>query len=196
MAKRGETKNVILDAATAVFFEYGFEASSVKMIIEKAGVVTGSFYHFFPSKELLLEAVVERYLQEYSLRISKIFEDETLGLYEIMDKFIGELTTVSTMYYDVLQGDKLHWTLQYALHDKTIERLIPSVVRMLSRFEGSGEIGKVIDLDDVTLAVLLVRGGELIIHTEKKKDMSPEAIMTIKQKMFDYLHKFILIGTK
>ena len=158
MAKRGETKNVILDAATAVFFEYGFEASSVKMIIEKAGVVTGSFYHFFPSKELLFEAVVERYLQEYSLRISKIFEDETLGLYEIMDKFIGELTTVSTMYYDVLQGDKLHWTLQYALHDKTIERLIPSVVRMLSRFEGSGEIGKVIDLDDVTLAVLLVRG--------------------------------------
>ena len=126
MAKRGETKNVILDAATAVFFEYGFEASSVKMIIEKAGVVTGSFYHFFPSKELLFEAVVERYLQEYSLRISKIFEDETLGLYEIMDKFIGEL----------------------------------------------------------------------IIHTEKKKDMSPEAIMTIKQKMFDYLHKFILIGTK
>lgn len=196
MAKRGETQNIILDAATAVFFEYGFEASSVKMIIERAGVVTGSFYHFFPSKELLFEAVVERYLQGYSLRISEIFEDETLGFYEVMDKFIGELTTASTMYYDVLQGDKLHWTLQYALHDKTIERLIPSVARMIGRFEGSGEISKIIELDDVTLAILMIRGFEVIIHTEKKQDKSSGDIMLMKQKMFDYLHKFILIGTK
>ena len=61
------------------------------------------------------------------------------------------------------------------------------MVRMLSRFEGSGEIGKVIDLDDVTLAVLLVRGVELIIHTEKKKDMSPEAKAEAEANMADDL---------
>ena len=53
MAKRGETRQKIIYAAGKVFFEHGYEEASVKMIIEEAGVVTGSFYHFFPSKEIL-----------------------------------------------------------------------------------------------------------------------------------------------
>ena len=69
MAKRGETREIIINAATKVFFKYGFERTSVKMILEEAGVVTGSFYHFFPSKEDLFEAVIEKYLQGYSQRI-------------------------------------------------------------------------------------------------------------------------------
>lgn len=193
MAKRGETKEKILDAATTVFFEYGFEASSVKMIIEKAGVVTGSFYHFFPSKELLFEAVVERYLQGYSIRICGIFEDETLSIYEVVEKFICELTGAYTMYYGVLQGDKLHWTLQYALHDKTIERFIPSVASMLQRFERRGEISKRIDLDDITLAILLIRGFELIIHSAENKDISSDSRIVLKKKMFDFLNKFVMV---
>ncbi len=38
-----------------------------------------------------------------------------------------------------------------------------------------------------------------MVSTEEEvryNDLSPEAIMTIKQKMFDYLQEFILIGTK
>lgn len=54
MAKKGETREVILDAAEKVFFQNGFEKTSVKMILEEAKIVTGSFYHFFPSKEALL----------------------------------------------------------------------------------------------------------------------------------------------
>ena len=64
MAKRGETREKILAAGTRVFFEHGFEAASVKMILEESGVVTGSFYHFFPSKEKLFEEVVKLFLEE------------------------------------------------------------------------------------------------------------------------------------
>ena len=55
MAKRGETREKIIAAATKVFFEHGYEDASVKMIIDEAGIVTGSFYHFFPSKEANFE---------------------------------------------------------------------------------------------------------------------------------------------
>ena len=70
MAKKGETREKILNAATKVFFENGFEATSVKMILDEANVVTGSFYHFFPSKENLFENVVEKFLQNYTERMS------------------------------------------------------------------------------------------------------------------------------
>ena len=69
MAKKGETREVILDAAEKVFFQNGFEKTSVKMILEEAQIVTGSFYHFFPSKEALFEAVTERFLNAYAERI-------------------------------------------------------------------------------------------------------------------------------
>ena len=51
---------------TLVFFENGYEAASVKMILAEADAVTGSFYHFFSSKEELFEAVIERFLSEYA----------------------------------------------------------------------------------------------------------------------------------
>ena len=40
MAKRGETRETILQAATKAFFENGFEKTSVKMILEEAHIVT------------------------------------------------------------------------------------------------------------------------------------------------------------
>ena len=126
MAKRGETKEKIIDAATKVFFQNGFEKTSVKMILEEAGVVTGSFYHFFTSKEELFEAVVEKYLRGYSERIGNILFDESLGIEQIINKILEELQSTSKEYYLKLQGDKLHWTVQSALHEITIEALITS----------------------------------------------------------------------
>ena len=90
MAKRGETREIIINAATKVFFKYGFERTSVKMILEEAGVVTGSFYHFFPSKEDLFEAVIEKYLRGYSQRIGDILCDESRSMEQIVDKFLEE----------------------------------------------------------------------------------------------------------
>ena len=62
VSRRGETKERILDISTNVFFENGYEATSVKMILEEAKIVTGSFYHFFPSKEALFEAVIRGFV--------------------------------------------------------------------------------------------------------------------------------------
>ena len=69
------------------------------MILEEAGVVTGSFYHFFPSKEDLFEAVIEKYLQGYSQRIGDILSDESLSMEQIVDKVLEELDRTSKEYY-------------------------------------------------------------------------------------------------
>lgn len=196
MAKRGETKEKILNAATEVFFEKGFEAGSVKMIIEKAGVVTGSFYHFFPSKELLFEAVVKKYLDTYSSKICQILSDETLSVYELSERYIAELNSANKMYYEVLQGNKMHWSLQYALHDKTIEKIIVPMACAIGRFEKNGLIKKIVDLDDITLATILIRGFEIIIHSEKNNESVPASIDRMKKKIYDYLAKFLVINNK
>src|SRR5437764_10440746 len=52
-----EKRRVILDAAVRVFARKGFHASRVGDIAEEAGVAHGLLYHYFASKDELLEIV-------------------------------------------------------------------------------------------------------------------------------------------
>ena len=50
----------ILDAALSVFVEQGFTAARVEDIAKRAGLSKGAVYLYFPSKEAMLEALVEQ----------------------------------------------------------------------------------------------------------------------------------------
>ena len=50
-----------VDTALEVFAAQGFDGTSVKDLAEAAGATQGLLYHYFPSKEALLEATLERH---------------------------------------------------------------------------------------------------------------------------------------
>jgi TetR/AcrR family transcriptional regulator, transcriptional repressor for nem operon len=52
----------LLDAARYLFWEKGYAATGVAELLQRAQVNSGSFYYVFPSKEALLAAVLEDYL--------------------------------------------------------------------------------------------------------------------------------------
>lgn len=56
-----DTRERLLDAAQQLVLERGFAATTVDAIIQGAGASKGSFFHHFPSKTSLGEALVERY---------------------------------------------------------------------------------------------------------------------------------------
>ncbi len=194
MAKRGETRENIIDAATKVFFKYGFERTSVKMILEEAGVVTGSFYHFFPSKEELFEAVIGKYLQGYSKRIGDILGDETLGMEGIINKILEELDHTSKEYYLKLQGDKLHWTVQASLHVITIETLVEPLAKALGRLRNRGEIESYLKADDTTLARILIKGMEAVIHDGNDNGIESFESEGLRGRFMEFCERIILIS--
>ncbi len=192
MAKRGETREIILDAATKVFFQYGFEKTSVKMILAEAGVVTGSFYHFFPSKEDLFEAVIEKYLRGYSQRVSDILNDESLNLEQIVDKILEELSHTSEEYYQKLQGDKLHWTVQASLHDITIETMVEPLSCAIRRLKERGKIKNGLNVGDGTLARILIKGIEAILHGENAPGMERYDPADLKESLMEFCNRIVL----
>ena len=193
MAKRGETRENIIDAATKVFFKYGFERTSVKMILEESGVVTGSFYHFFPSKEALFEAVIEKYLQAYSQRIGDILSDETLSMDRIIDKILEELNHTSKEYYLKLQGDKLHWTVQASLHVITIETLVEPLAKALERLRKSREIESCLNVDDTSLARILIKGMEAVIHSGNDNGIECFDSEDLRERLMEFCERIIMI---
>jgi TetR/AcrR family transcriptional repressor of nem operon len=56
------TRQRLINSALFLFWERGFAGTSMSELLGHAGVNSGSFYHFFDSKEALLKAVLEEYL--------------------------------------------------------------------------------------------------------------------------------------
>jgi AcrR family transcriptional regulator len=60
------TVDALLEATTRVLIKEGYDKASTNRIAEVAGVSIGSLYQYFPSKEALVAAVIDRHQQEVS----------------------------------------------------------------------------------------------------------------------------------
>ena len=58
------TVEALVDATARILVREGFDKASTNRIAEVAGVSVGSLYQYFPSKEALVAAVIERHQQE------------------------------------------------------------------------------------------------------------------------------------
>ena len=59
MAKKDarNTKGRIVDAAWSLFYEKGYEGTTIEEIVERSETSKGSFYHYFDSKDALLSSL-------------------------------------------------------------------------------------------------------------------------------------------
>ncbi len=55
-----DVRTHLLDAALRAFARHGYEGASVRDIAGEAGVAQGLLYHYFPSKQAVLQALFER----------------------------------------------------------------------------------------------------------------------------------------
>jgi len=59
-----DTRARLIDAAQRLFHDKGYASTSVADVLKEAGANSGSLYHFFPGKQDLLLAVLERYRRD------------------------------------------------------------------------------------------------------------------------------------
>lgn len=64
MRQESETKQKLLQTALDLIWENSYGTISVEDICQRAGVLKGSFYHFFPSKSDLAVAAIEHYWED------------------------------------------------------------------------------------------------------------------------------------
>ncbi len=87
----------ILDTAETLFLEKGYEAVTTNEIANRASTSIGSLYQFFPNKEAILQAIVERYRIELREMYDSRFTLETLRLPlpQLIDLLIDSLVEFS-----------------------------------------------------------------------------------------------------
>jgi len=85
--EHAERRSEILDAGQALFYEKGYEKTSVANILEVVGIAKGTFYHYFDSKEDLLDQIIERQSGRIDGIIAPIAEHSTLPAIEKFNQF-------------------------------------------------------------------------------------------------------------
>ena len=64
--KKGRnTKKKIVSAAWKLFYEQGYDSTTVEDIVEESGTSRGSFYHYFEGKDALLGTLSEVFDEKY-----------------------------------------------------------------------------------------------------------------------------------
>ena len=100
------TVDALVEATARILVKEGFDKASTNRIAEVAGVSVGSLYQYFPSKEALVAAVIERHQQ-------KIMETVHGELAEVLaqpvEKAVRKLVAVAVESHRV--DPKLHRVL-------------------------------------------------------------------------------------
>ena len=92
MSKR---RNAILDAAARVINERGFSHTSVEDLITATGLSGKShFYHYFPSKEALGMAVIDRQFERFTERGLAILSEPMIEPIDRLTLFIDTLVAL------------------------------------------------------------------------------------------------------
>ena len=128
----GGKRDEIIHTAMRLFFEHGYEATSVRMIMNEVGGEIGMFYHYFKSKDMLFDTVVERFFRDYQAKF-----EEVLGTCETREDFVKTLMPLyeqSMQSFDKLKGN-IHWTIQASMHTGTLMALKPAIESLIEKWK-------------------------------------------------------------
>ncbi len=130
-ARSKATVDAVITAAAQVLVEQGYEGATTARVAERAGVSIGSLYQYFPNKEALIAALIERHAKEIVTIMQRALDDPAIATLE------DGLRAVITA------GASAH-RIDPALH-KILHEQVPRVGRLAKAMDTSRQITAAIE---------------------------------------------------
>jgi AcrR family transcriptional regulator len=124
-------RNEILDVAYQLVYSKGYEQMTIQDILEKLQISKGAFYHYFDSKQALLEAMCDRLLDESEKVVLPVIEDERLSGIEKLNAYFSTAGRWKTTYKTYLMKLLQTWytddnaIVRQKVSAKAFERITP-----------------------------------------------------------------------
>src|SRR5210317_2206 len=87
--KPEERRAEIIAAARELFDTQGYDETTMRHVMEKLGIAKGTIYHYFRSKEELLEVVVNETVDQIVAMLEQFMESVEGDALQIMQQLIG-----------------------------------------------------------------------------------------------------------
>jgi AcrR family transcriptional regulator len=92
----------LLDLAAAMFAERGLRATTVRDIADAAGILSGSLYHHFASKEEMVDEVLRSFLDWLFARYQLIIDTEPNPLERFKGLFMASFHAIEDHHAEVV----------------------------------------------------------------------------------------------
>ena len=167
----GGKKDELIDAALALFFENGYENTSIRMIANRVGCEVGLFYYYFKNKDEAFSLAMDRFFSRYEGRMEELVSRAGRDPYRIMTDVFSSLAE-ETERFRQRYGAKLHWTVGWAVRERTLQALEPYILRIIQALADCGLPARI--SPEATAAFLTHGVGSTIMH-ESRADYSDKA---------------------
>ncbi len=175
----------LLETATELFAEKGYAATSVREIVERAGVSKPVLYYYFKSKEGLFYAILDWAAAVQQNILNEIFEfqgtveERFIFLYRRVQEGIREYQSLYIMIHGLIfgppQGVPEYDFASYQRH------MLDAVQRIYADGVASGEI-RDIDAEEVAFLVLALLDFSLnmdVVLPELADPQRPERLLQL-----------------
>lgn len=127
-----ERRKEILNTAMKLFYEKGYEKTSISDIAKEMNVAQGLCYRYFPSKEVLFDSAIGYYAQTLVDKMAEFAKCKDLSLKDIIEKMptfidIENDNTIYYKFYHSSENSKIHARLSLSV----CEKLMPIVCEIL-----------------------------------------------------------------
>lgn len=199
--EHNERKSEIIDVAEVLFYSKGYESCTINDILKEVGIAKGTFYHYFSSKEDILDAVLDRIISQMMTRIHGSLSSASLNYPErLMQVFIA-------MRIDDIVDDQkrsnIHMPDNALLHQKALSKMIESITPILVQIVEDGIAAKVWECKFPREYMQIFLASSMTLTDEGIFKMDTEsqnrimiALITILEKMLcqeemSFVNKFI-----
>lgn len=168
-----ERRNEILDVAERLFCTNGYDNTSTNDILAEIGIARGTLYYHFKNKEDILDAMIDRILDETVGKAESIALDESVPVLERLTK------TVLAANVDTKTGsmilEQVHKPQNALMHSKIQERLLSQLVPLFVKIVEDGIAQNLMytDYPEDTMQMLLLYANtafdDSIEYTEEEK---------------------------
>lgn len=171
----------ILQAASELFQEIGYESTSVDSIVRSAGIAKGTFYYYFKSKDEVLAALAQQLCAEMVARSQIIADDPQLGAIE---KFCAIIASQNqTVEAGQALVEDLHRPENRALHERSNIETVLAFGPILAAVVEQGNQEGVFQVDDPLSTVQFILAGSLFLFGHQMFSWTPEEQAALMQAM-------------
>jgi AcrR family transcriptional regulator len=131
-----ERKHEILDAAEKLFYEKDYTKTTINDILKAVGIAKGTFYYHFESKEEVLDAIVDRYIQNGLKMARKIALNNRLNPVQKIIRILKGEGSKDGAEQETLE--QIHQVDNAQFHQKSLSRTIISLAPLFTQIVEQG----------------------------------------------------------
>jgi AcrR family transcriptional regulator len=140
-------REAFVEAGQRLIATRGYERLNVQDVIDAVGASKGAFYHYFASKEALLEAVVDRIGDAALAGVRPIVEDPALSAIEKLEAMFATMARFKAAQKELVLGLVHVWLsddnaiFREKVRRTGMERMAPHLAEIVRQGIAAGEFG-------------------------------------------------------